>query len=584
MPHDTLHSVLHYLRRLAPAHEPADEGDVQLLRRFSAEGDEAAFAALVRRHGPMVWAVCARMLPQASDAEDAFQATFLVLCRKAGGLRGPDRLGPWLHGVACRTAAKARLRAARRLAREKAVARALAAESTPEVVWREVRGVLDEEVSRLPEHYRAPFLLCYLEGLTNEEAARRLCCPKGTVLSRLARARERLRLRLARRGLALSGSALALALAQSAGGAAAPAALLEATANTLPRLAAGATLSASVTTLAEGVTHAMLLAKLKLAAVGLLALGLAGTAAGFLARPRFKPASLLTAPPAARAAAQKGKGAADKPARPAEKAADSGRAGELRAALRAPVDFPGLKDPKLTLGEALEHLADRYKVTFDVNEPVFKSEGVEDVLSTRVVDPHPIPAMKAPLEVVLRKLLSRVPAQSGATYLIRKGGIEVTTHRAVRVEIEFDRRGPLDEAPPEQEPPLPALIWEEFEDVPLAMALRRLADASGFSVVLDVRASDKGKIAITARLTNVPVDTAVRLLADMTGLDAVRLDNVFYVTSPENARRLRRPAPDPTKIIPGLGLGGLGIGGLGIGGGAGGGAGAGVGKPASGAK
>src|SRR5262249_251292 len=121
-----LHSLVCYLRRLAAPAEPGE--DAALLRRFTGQGDEPAFAALVQRHGPMVWSVCARMLPDAAEAEDAFQATFLVLLRKAASLRRPDRLGPWLHGVACRAAAKARARAARRAARERSAPARLADE------------------------------------------------------------------------------------------------------------------------------------------------------------------------------------------------------------------------------------------------------------------------------------------------------------------------------------------------------------------------------------------------------------------------------------------------------------------------
>src|SRR5262249_31616689 len=140
------------------------------------------------------------------DAEDAFQATFLILVRKAGSLGRPELLGNWLYGVAYRTAARARAEATRRRFREvPLIDRDLPAkESTPDGVWRDLRPVLDEEINRLPDKYRAPFVLCYLEGKTNEEAARQLGCPLGTVLSRLARARERLRLRLTSRGLTLS--------------------------------------------------------------------------------------------------------------------------------------------------------------------------------------------------------------------------------------------------------------------------------------------------------------------------------------------------------------------------------------------
>src|SRR5205823_3540528 len=153
--------------------------------------DEAAFAALVRRHGPMVLGVCRRVLRDAHDAEDAFQATFLLLARKAAALRQPDRLGPWLHGVAHRTALKAKAAGVRRRQRERPLDDLPAAGGGDDLLWRDLRPVLDDAIGRLPAKYRVPVVLCYLEGRTNAEAARALGCPTGTVATRLARARQR---------------------------------------------------------------------------------------------------------------------------------------------------------------------------------------------------------------------------------------------------------------------------------------------------------------------------------------------------------------------------------------------------------
>src|SRR5262249_34111246 len=159
--------------------------DRQLLQRFASGHDETAFTALVGRHGPMVLGVCRRVLHSIHDAEDAFQATFLVLARKAGSVRQPDALGNWLYGVAYRTALEARTRAAKRRARERELAEEPPVEPGGAIDWSDLRAVLDGEVNRLPDKYRSPFVLCYLEGRTNEEAARLLRCPKGTILSRL---------------------------------------------------------------------------------------------------------------------------------------------------------------------------------------------------------------------------------------------------------------------------------------------------------------------------------------------------------------------------------------------------------------
>jgi RNA polymerase sigma-70 factor (ECF subfamily) len=171
--------------------------DGELFKRFAQRHEEAAFAALLSRHGPMVLSVCRRVLHHSHDVEDAFQATFLVMVDKGHRLRRPERLANWLYGVAYRTALHARKRTARRREHEReAAAMSSAPVSEPEAESRELRRVLDEELHRLPEKYRAPLILCYLEGKTNEEAARLLGWPSGSMSHRLARGRELLRHRL----------------------------------------------------------------------------------------------------------------------------------------------------------------------------------------------------------------------------------------------------------------------------------------------------------------------------------------------------------------------------------------------------
>jgi RNA polymerase sigma factor (sigma-70 family) len=189
------------LRALFQYGTAAGLGERQLLDRFIERRDEAAFAALVARHGPMVLGVCRRVLAGSSEIEDAFQGTFLVLVRKAGRLRDRGLVGPWLYGVAYRVASRARVVASRRNARERDdFAEPLTAPDRDDL--RELTSIVDEELSRLPEKYRVPVVLCYLEGQTHEEAAAQLRWPLGTVKSRLKGARDRLRDRLARRGLA----------------------------------------------------------------------------------------------------------------------------------------------------------------------------------------------------------------------------------------------------------------------------------------------------------------------------------------------------------------------------------------------
>ncbi len=183
-----------------------------------AEGDHAAFAALVARHGPMVLGVCRRVLRDERDVEDAFQATFLVLVRRAGAIRDGDRVGRWLHGVAHRVAVR-RGRTPRRFVHEQSVAdpteSAAAVPASEDAERRELTSIVDQEVMRLPSALQAPVVLCYLEGMSHDEAAKRLRWPVGTVRSRMARARDVLRHRLARRGVTADGTAIVAALARS---------------------------------------------------------------------------------------------------------------------------------------------------------------------------------------------------------------------------------------------------------------------------------------------------------------------------------------------------------------------------------
>lgn len=255
--------------------------DGELVRRFIAERDEAAFTFLVRRHGPMILGVCRRILRDADDAEDAFQATFLVLVRRARSLMSRPVLGDWLHGVARRTALNALRAAARRRTREQRMAR-------PEPpVEREANDwlpILDEELARLPEKYRLPIVLCDLEGQPRQQAAQRLGWPEGTVAGRLARARQLLAKRLTQRGVNLSAGAIVAALAPSAVSAKVPAAVQSLTVKAAMAAAAGqAVASVKVAALAEGVLKAMFLAKLKNVVAVVLLLCAMGIGAGLCA-------------------------------------------------------------------------------------------------------------------------------------------------------------------------------------------------------------------------------------------------------------------------------------------------------------
>jgi RNA polymerase sigma factor (sigma-70 family) len=274
-------SVLRHLRRAALLHEAGDLTDGQLLERFLAAREEAAFEVLVRRHGPMVLGVCRRVLSNAHDAEDAFQASFLVLIRKGTALLPRQTLGNWLYGVAYHTALKARAAGWKRRAKERQAAAMSKSETQAEDGAHDWLPLLDQELSRLPEKCREAVVLCDLQGKTREEAARLLGVPTGTLSGRLTTARRLLAQRLARRGVTLSGTALAAVLTPSITSAGVPPALLAATVKSAATMAAGAgVLSAEVAALMHRVLGSMLLAKLKLTTAVLLTVAALGASAG----------------------------------------------------------------------------------------------------------------------------------------------------------------------------------------------------------------------------------------------------------------------------------------------------------------
>ena len=304
MANSPLTDFLRRLRRGCAARGIEKTTDAELLDRFVTCRDESAFEALVRRHGPMVLGVCRQLLWNAHDVEDAFQAAFLVLVNRAASIRSRTLLANWLYGVAYRVAVRARVNAARRQAREARGVEMAAAEPQAEGIDPELRPALYEELNRLPEKYRAPVVLCYLQGKTNEEAARQLAWPVGTVKGRLNRARELLRSRLTRRGVALSVGVLTQQMAPAA----VPAALLDSTIKTALLVAAGQAataglVSAPVAALSQGVLKTMFLTRLTIACTVLFGVGVIGAGTGLLAyqkltepeaRPEARPQRVAT--------------------------------------------------------------------------------------------------------------------------------------------------------------------------------------------------------------------------------------------------------------------------------------------------
>lgn len=549
MANSPLHPLVDYLRRLSGG-KSGDTAldDALLLHRFSTQRDDSAFTALVQRYGAMVWGLCVRRLGETPEAEDAFQATFLVLVRKAASLREPHLLGPWLYGVAFRTAMKLRGQRTRRAARESPLPEQLAEERV-EPVWSELKPILDEEINRLPTKYRLPVLLCYLQGLSSEEAARRLECAKGTIFSRLSRARALLRRRLLRRGLDLSAGTLAVFLTENAAlKAMVPLALREITVRTSLLFAAGTAgqvLSAPLAALVEGVVRSMFLSKVKFVAFVVLALGIVGSGVGIVGhrtdaeQPRQKPAakSAATAPPGI-VGKKKAEPAFQQVHQPPPAVVEEKqRLRHWRDTLALSVKYEGIDDPKCTLNDALELLTGRYGITFEINERAFQYDGVMDAGRTEITSSNLIRPMKASLATVLKTILARIPATSRAMYVLRKDHVEITTTMFFKAELGSKETDPVAE---EMVIPLElALVWDAFEDTPVSRVLQRIADANDFNVVMDPRVAKRLQTKATAQFNNVPVDTAVRLLANMADVSMVRLDNVLYLTTEENAKHLR---------------------------------------------
>jgi hypothetical protein len=245
-------------------------------------------------------------------------------------------------------------------------------------------------------------------------------------------------------------------------------------------------------------------------------------------------ATRAAAPPASAPAAQKAPAPAGK-----EKQAQP-RDRDFRAALRKVYDFKGIDDPKTTLIDALTMLAEKNGVAFDVNERAFKFEGFNDVLNLPIAENTPLKKTKAPLATVLKKFLERIPVPSGATFVIRRDAIEITTAQLLRHELKIlvpadaeSDQGLIESLPP--------VVWEQFSDEPLKDALQKIAEAADVTVLIDPRVGRKTEAKITATIRNLPLEAALELLADMAELAVAPKANGYYVTTRENAARMSPP-------------------------------------------
>ena len=279
MANHSLSGVLQHLRKVAAVQTYQGLSDRELLARFVEAHEEAAFTVLIERHGPMVLGVCRRSLPNLHDAEDACQATFLVLARKAASVRKQTSISSWLHGVACRVAISLKRDHARRRNRERGVDRPAPRDPAAEVSWREVQTILDDELQQLPERYRTPLILCYLECMTRDEAAQHLGLSTASLRGRLERARDLLRRQLASRGVTLAAAMSAAAVGPGLAKAAPSPTLVVSLTKAAVLMAAGQPLSdsvvaAEVITLTQEILKNMFLTKLKLGTAAILCAGL----------------------------------------------------------------------------------------------------------------------------------------------------------------------------------------------------------------------------------------------------------------------------------------------------------------------
>jgi hypothetical protein len=280
---------------------------------------------------------------------------------------------------------------------------------------------------------------------------------------------------------------------------------------------------------------------------------LLGSGAGFVAhrtaagQPGAKPAPAADRPPSV-AQTTKDKTDKEKPREAAlapkpkvdEVAADSGvdavtRLKNWREQLTKPLNFEGITNPAVTLQEALDKLGKRFNINFEINDAAFAREQLRDVGQTPLAEGKPIPPMRnASLATLLRIILARVPSETGAVYILRPDSVEITTTAALLQELGIARN-----YSPAGAPPVIPLVWDVFEETPISKALMRVTEQTSFNVIVDASVKDKVKLNVTAQFNNVPVDTAVRLLANMADLSIVKLDNVFYLTTSEKAKRLR---------------------------------------------
>jgi RNA polymerase sigma factor (sigma-70 family) len=550
------------VRGLPPTDGTSDEA---LLARFVGWRDEAVFELLVYRHGPMVRQVCRRVLRHEQDAEDAFQATFLALAKRAGSIRGHCLAG-WLYRVAFHAALKAK---AKRvpcpqlwvgMGCSEDMPTQSCGHGTPEAAAEagELSAVLDEEILRLPERLRLPVVLCYLQGRSNSEAAVALGIPKGTVDSRLSTARQRLRVRLLRRGMAPAVAGAALEGVLDAGEL--PGSVARAvTKAAVAFISDQAGVPAAAAVLAEGVLRTMFVTKIQWAMAAAVTVALLGGGAGVATY-----GVMAGDDPPAKTTDDKKKEPPPKPPAVAGNGkpnATADFAPHTAAGIRKLLDQPaGLDQPleNLPLRDVFSLLSDKFGVTIRIDPAACARFGMEKPFD--IYDqPVRLPVVRG---LTLGQVLHDVLAQ-----------LRNTKENGTVPPLTFKVKGTHIVIVPAYMIPFPRTLRSEGDDVqtllnpdivedqvqgdpvsvdaqgkPLIDVLRELGDATGANIVLDNRVTEKGQTPVSATLQNVRLLTTLRVIADMADLQPTTLGNVYYVTTKENADRLFRqewlkPAP-----------------------------------------
>lgn len=539
---------LGFARRLAPQ---ATEADAELLGRFVESRNEAAFETLVHRHGPMVYAVCCRRLGQVADADDAFQAAFLVLARDAAKIANRESLPGWLYRVAYLIALKA---SGRKAARPMG---SLPMEDVPmndppdaNAILHEQHAIIDDELASMTEKYRTVLVLCLIEGKTNIEAAAALKIPVGTVDSRLSTARKQLQTKLVRRGLGVATAASLERLFEASLSATTPMipTLIANTVRdillTLSDSAAGA-LSPTVTSLAHGVSI-MSLTKLKLLAIFGIGLGLLGTTGTGI---YF---AIADDKPAAKVAAELPKPVAAKPPA-AEKAlaavASTGRTATTMLALDKDA---GLLNPigDVTVAELLATLSEKTGSTIRLDLGYFRERGIEKPYERKI-------SLAVVKDLSVRDVLEEV----AGLFPLGAQGENGVTHGRIGIRVKGNQiilgRGTMPIASPGRavtipnEPPMPSLPENEIAQIlsgpivgiaaynlPLAEFVNQLREQTGANIVVDARLKTQMLQPVTLTLNDTHLMTALKVAGDAYEIAPAVVGNVYYLTTKENAHQL----------------------------------------------